>query len=120
MYALYTMWPSTVEHFGTRDLIYTLPFVLFGMGRYLSGSMAWMMFLADRQETSCSADIPPRTTPTFERACTIFALLRSVSLAGSCPLYKSTISLYFLDRMPYTSTIVSITTNRRNHGSYIR
>lgn len=34
-YALYTVWPDTVEHFGTRNLIYTLPFVLAGMGRYL-------------------------------------------------------------------------------------
>ena len=34
-YALYTVWPDTVEHFGTRSLIYTLPFVLAGMGRYL-------------------------------------------------------------------------------------
>lgn len=35
MYALYTIWPDTVAHFGTRDLIYTIPFVLAGMGRYL-------------------------------------------------------------------------------------
>ncbi|RKZ18753.1 decaprenyl-phosphate phosphoribosyltransferase [bacterium] len=34
-YALYTVWPDTVAHFGTRSLIYTLPFVLAGMGRYL-------------------------------------------------------------------------------------
>ena len=42
MYALYTIWPSTVEHFDTQDLIYTLPFVLFGMGRYL-----YLVFLED-------------------------------------------------------------------------
>lgn len=41
-YALYTIWPSTVEHFGTQDLIFTLPFVLFGMGRYL-----YLVFLED-------------------------------------------------------------------------
>jgi len=35
MYALYTVWPDTVAHFGTRNLLYTLPFVLAGMGRYL-------------------------------------------------------------------------------------
>ncbi|MFO7654760.1 MAG: UbiA prenyltransferase family protein [Candidatus Krumholzibacteriia bacterium] len=34
-YAVYTVWPTTVAHFGTRDLIYTVPFVLAGMGRYL-------------------------------------------------------------------------------------
>lgn len=35
MYALYTIWPDTVTHFGTNQLIYTIPFVLAGMGRYL-------------------------------------------------------------------------------------
>ncbi len=34
-YSLYTIWPTTIEHFGSRDLIYTLPFVFLGMGRYL-------------------------------------------------------------------------------------
>jgi len=43
MYALYTVWPDTVRHFGTRNLIYTLPFVLVGMGRYL-----YLVFLEDR------------------------------------------------------------------------
>lgn len=43
MYALYTVWPDTVSHFGTRDLIYTLPFVLAGMGRYL-----YLVFLEDK------------------------------------------------------------------------
>ncbi|MFT5316758.1 MAG: hypothetical protein ACI9UK_002604, partial [Candidatus Krumholzibacteriia bacterium] len=43
MYALYSIWPSTVEEFGTRDLIYTLPFVLLGMGRYL-----YLVFLEEK------------------------------------------------------------------------
>ena len=34
MYSLYTVWPDTVAHFGTRDLIYTVPLVLIGLGRY--------------------------------------------------------------------------------------
>ena len=42
-YALYTMWPDTVRHFGTRGLVYTLPFVLLGMGRYM-----YLVFLEDK------------------------------------------------------------------------
>jgi 4-hydroxybenzoate polyprenyltransferase len=34
-YALYAMAPETVEKFGTDKLIYTVPFVLFGIFRYL-------------------------------------------------------------------------------------
>lgn len=34
-YTLYTMWPDTVEKFGTRGMVYTVPFVIFGIFRYL-------------------------------------------------------------------------------------
>jgi len=34
-YVLYTMWPDTVERFGSDNLKYTVPFVLYGAFRYL-------------------------------------------------------------------------------------
>ncbi len=34
-YALYTIWPDTVAKFGTRDLLYTVPIVAYGIFRYL-------------------------------------------------------------------------------------
>jgi 4-hydroxybenzoate polyprenyltransferase len=34
-YAIYTIWPDTVDKFGSTDLVYTVPVVLIGVMRYL-------------------------------------------------------------------------------------
>jgi 4-hydroxybenzoate polyprenyltransferase len=34
-YSIYTIWPDTVEKFGTAGLVYTIPLVLIGVMRYL-------------------------------------------------------------------------------------
>jgi 4-hydroxybenzoate polyprenyltransferase len=34
-YAIYTIWPDTVEKFGTTNLVYTVPVVMIGVMRYL-------------------------------------------------------------------------------------
>jgi hypothetical protein len=34
-YAIYTIWPGTVEKVGSAKLVYTVPFVVYGIFRYL-------------------------------------------------------------------------------------
>lgn len=45
-YALYTLDPVTVEKFGTRNLVLTLPFVIYGLFRYL-----YLMYNSDLGES---------------------------------------------------------------------
>ena len=58
-YSIYTIWPETVENFGTEALVYTVPFVFFGLTRYLylvteedKGADPSEMLLTDRSISS--------------------------------------------------------------------
>ncbi len=59
-YALYTIWPATVAKFGTEALLYTVPFVTYGIFRYLhliqvseTSEDPSLVLLVDRPLASC-------------------------------------------------------------------
>ena len=55
-YAIYTLWPKTVEKFGTHSLGFTIPFVVFGIFRYLD--LVYRHEKGDRPEMILLTDIP--------------------------------------------------------------
>jgi len=55
-YAIYTFWPETVSKFGTRALGLTVPFVVFGIFRYLH--LVYRHDKGDRPEKILLTDIP--------------------------------------------------------------
>lgn len=55
-YALYTLWPETVEKFDTAMLGFTIPFVMFGIFRYLD--LVYRHEKGDRPEKILLTDIP--------------------------------------------------------------
>lgn len=55
-YALYTLWPETVEKFNTTTLGFTIPFVMFGVFRYLD--LVYRHEKGDRPEKILLTDIP--------------------------------------------------------------
>jgi 4-hydroxybenzoate polyprenyltransferase len=55
-YSIYTLWPGTVEKFGTHSLGFTIPFVIFGIFRYLD--LVYRHEKGDRPEMILLTDIP--------------------------------------------------------------
>jgi len=55
-YAIYTLSAATVEKFGTIKLGFTIPFVMFGIFRYLD--LVYRHFKGDRPEKILLTDIP--------------------------------------------------------------
>jgi 4-hydroxybenzoate polyprenyltransferase len=55
-YAIYTLWPETVHKFGTARLSLTIPFVMFGIFRYLD--LAFRHDSGGRPEKTLLSDIP--------------------------------------------------------------
>jgi hypothetical protein len=59
-YALYTIWPGTVAKFGTERLLWTVPFVAYGIFRHLylvrgarSSEDPSQVLLTDRPLAAC-------------------------------------------------------------------
>ncbi len=55
-YSLYTLWPDTVRKFGTHGLGFTIPFVIFGLFRYLD--LVYRHEKGDRPEKILLTDGP--------------------------------------------------------------
>jgi len=55
-YAIYTQWPDTVAKFQTTHLSFTIPFVIFGMFRYLD--LVYRQAKGDQPEYILLTDIP--------------------------------------------------------------
>ena len=54
-YAIYTIWPATVEKFHTTGLLWTVPFVTYGVFRYL-----WLTRISDEGEDPSRALVADR------------------------------------------------------------
>lgn len=71
-YALYTQWPDTVEKFGGHQLGFTLPFVMFGLFRYVS--LVYHHERGERPEQVLLTDYPLLITVALYGAVTMAIL----------------------------------------------
>jgi hypothetical protein len=55
-YSIYTLWPDTVAKFGTHSLALTIPFVIFGIFRYLD--LVYRRDEGGRPEKILLTDVP--------------------------------------------------------------
>jgi len=55
-YSIYTFWPDTYQKFGTHSLGFTIPFVIFGIFRYLD--LVYRHGKGDRPEMVLLTDVP--------------------------------------------------------------
>lgn len=78
-YAIYTLWPETVEKFGSARLGFTIPIVMFGIFRYLD--LLYRQDKGDRPEKLLLSDIPLLLTVLVYGA----AVLLIFTLAGAGP-----------------------------------
>ena len=75
-YALYTLWPETVAKFGTSALGFTIPFVIFGIFRYMD--LVYRHEEGGRPEKILLSDLP----------ILLNALLYAVTVAAICLLRR--------------------------------
>ncbi len=74
-YALYTIWPGTVQKFHTDALLYTVPFVAYGLFRYL-----WLVEVTETTEDPSQillTDRPMQATLVLYLATVLFILYRA-------------------------------------------
>lgn len=56
VYSIYTLWPDTVAKFGSAHLAFTIPFVVFGIFRYMD--LVYRQEQGDRPEHTLLTDVP--------------------------------------------------------------
>jgi len=81
-YSLYTLWPATVAKFGSRALVLTIPFVVFGIFRYLD--LVYRHELGDRPEQVLLTD-RPLLFDVLLYGVTVVVLLLCSGPRGWCP-----------------------------------